>query len=287
MDKKIIESWAEFDSLNKSSGYAVFEKYKIFKKNFEKLPKSDLVQLEWISSKEDISSLSYFFKDFLQSDMSISLFRKSLTSDDLLINLWLSKVKSAAQLKVLLNKIPKYESIDKNFLKELVLLSPDPENIKILPELLAQKGIILIYEDYLPSMKLDGCVFLLKSGNPVIAMSLRYSRLDSYWFTLLHELAHIILHKERLEEGIIDDFEENNEDKFELQANKLAKDSFVSRDKWRSCPAKYSKDIQILIEFSESIGINPIIVAGLLRHEEGNYKIYSELVHSINVKEIL
>ncbi|HEE6439628.1 TPA: ImmA/IrrE family metallo-endopeptidase [Acinetobacter baumannii] len=287
MDKKIIESWFDFDSLNKSSSYDVFEKYKIFKENFKKLPKKDLVKLKWISSTEDMSSLSYFFKDFIKSDNSSSLFRKSITSDNLLINLWLSKVKSKAQLSILLNDTPKYESIDKKFLKEVALLSPDPNNIKKIPEILAKSGIILIYEDYIPSMKLDGCVFLLESGNPVIAMSLRYSRLDNYWFTLMHELAHIVLHNELLEQGIVDNFEEETQDKVELQANKLAKESFVSRDKWRNCPAKYSKDINVLIEFSESIGINPIIIAGLLRHEENNYSLHSKLIRSIDVKEII
>ena len=32
------------------------------------------------------------------------------------------------------------------------------------------------------------------NGAPVAALTLRYDRLDNFWFTLLHELAHIALH---------------------------------------------------------------------------------------------
>ncbi|MGA3843425.1 ImmA/IrrE family metallo-endopeptidase [Ralstonia nicotianae] len=46
----------------------------------------------------------------------------------------------------------------------------------------------------------DGVVFCLDDGHPVIGLSLRHPRLDIFWFTLMHELAHIVLHKELLTE---------------------------------------------------------------------------------------
>ena len=32
------------------------------------------------------------------------------------------------------------------------------------------------------------------TGCPVIGLTLRYDRLDNFWFVLLHELGHVFLH---------------------------------------------------------------------------------------------
>ena len=44
----------------------------------------------------------------------------------------------------------------------------------------------------LPQSFLDGAVFYL-DDNPVVVVTLRYDRIDNFWFTLLHEIAHVVL----------------------------------------------------------------------------------------------
>lgn len=68
-------------------------------------------------------------------------------------------------------------------------------------------------------------------------MSLRLKNLDSFWFTLLHELAHIVLHYDLLKEPIIDYFDEENQNeicKVEQQANRLARDTMIPKAFWRT-----------------------------------------------------
>jgi HTH-type transcriptional regulator/antitoxin HigA len=50
---------------------------------------------------------------------------------------------------------------------------------------------------------------LNKKGEPIIALSLRYDRLDNFWFTLTHGLAHLALGHAHSVEGqcIIDDLD--------------------------------------------------------------------------------
>ena len=52
-------------------------------------------------------------------------------------------------------------------------------------------GIPLVIERHLPRTYLDGAALRLGDGRPVVALTLRYDRIDSFWFCLLHELAHV------------------------------------------------------------------------------------------------
>ncbi|MBX2859131.1 MAG: ImmA/IrrE family metallo-endopeptidase, partial [Cellvibrionaceae bacterium] len=152
---------------------------------------------------------------------------------------------------------------------------------------LGELGIVLVYERSIPSMKLDGVVFRACSGNPVIGMSLRYSRLDYFWFTLLHELSHINLHIDLLDTPILDDFDLESDDDIEIAANRLAKNSFVDRSVWRNCEPKYNKGFHAIDRFSNQVGIHRSIVAGMLRKEFGNYAAYSKIVNEYDVREMI
>ena len=58
---------------------------------------------------------------------------------------------------------------------------------------LNRAGIALIALPHLAHTYLDGAAFMVDGRNPVIALTLRYDRLDNFWFVLLHELAHLRL----------------------------------------------------------------------------------------------
>jgi HTH-type transcriptional regulator/antitoxin HigA len=136
-------------------------------------------------------------------------------------------------------------------------------------------------------MKIDGCVFKVASGNPVIGISFRYTRLDHFWFTLMHELAHVALHQEQLSSPILDDLESERPDLIEREADRLASDSLIPRNEWRNCPAKYSLAEADVRSFAQKMGIAPQIVAGRLRREFRRHELFSGLVNEVNVREIL
>lgn len=224
---------------------------------------------------------------YAQTSEPEALFRAKLGAAETLTAVWLSKVRTLAEWFSAAQPVAAFKGLAADDLKDLVKLSADPSRITQVAPLLIERGIIVIYEPHIPGMKVDGAVFKLASGNPVIGMSLRYPRLDYFWFTLMHELAHVVLHGDMLSTPIIDDMDAENTDLVELQADKLATDSLIPRSEWRSCPAKYSFAEKDVLEFSAKLGIAPQIVAGRLRREFRRHDLFSELVNKINIREAL
>ena len=261
-----------------------FENYLSFLNVVNKLPKSELVKSGWLYHSEDIESLVPLFQN-MQDENFQTLFRKSTSSNEALYSLWLSKISNKAKESVIKQNIVDFKVLTKEDLKNIAKLSQDESIINQLPSILSEYGVVLIYEQAIKSMKVDGAVFRLQSGHPVIAMSFRYSRLDNFWFTLLHELSHIVLHLEHLSTPIIDDLDEEPNSLIEKQANRLTKDSFVEKSVWRNCPPKYSLGDDIVISFAKDIGIHPAIIAGMLRYEKKKYTIYNDIINRVDVRE--
>ena len=103
----------------------------------------------------------------------------------------------------------------------------------------------------------------------------------------MHELSHIVLHYDRLDSYIIDDFDTKNEDIIEKEADSMALNAMIPRNIWRTCNARRDLDELSVRSFSEKFNIHPAIVAGRIQHEIGNYKKLSSLTNNVNTREIL
>ena len=85
-------------------------------------------------------------------------------------------------------------SIDLDVMRDLARLSVEPRGPQLAQDFLRMKGIGLVIEPHFEKTYLDGATLLVNRDHPVIGLTLRYDRLDNFWFTLMHELAHISLH---------------------------------------------------------------------------------------------
>ncbi|CAH1574985.1 ImmA/IrrE family metallo-endopeptidase [Vibrio rotiferianus] len=233
--------------------------------------------------KEDTKSRLY--KEAISAQHHGVLYRKHDDAPDVLITYWLSRVKSIAYLYGSVNDVPKFEAITKDEIRELISLSQDTKNLSALEAILAKKGIVFVIEQAFPRLKTDGSVFINENGHAVIALSLRYNRLDNFWFTLVHELAHLYLHREQLTTPIIEDFDVSATSLIEKQADKLAKELMIPRNVWRNCPCKYEQGDNVLKAFAAEIGVHPTIVAGRLRRELNRYNLYSDVINEFDVRE--
>lgn len=65
------------------------------------------------------------------------------------------------------------------------------KEVRKVPTVLAEFGIRFVAVEGLPGAKVDGFATWLDDHSPVIGMSLRFDHLDSFWFTLGHELIHL------------------------------------------------------------------------------------------------
>lgn len=217
-----------------------------------------------------------------------ALFRARHDASDVGTLIWLSRVRSIAEWSVASGLVTEFRGLDQAIIKEVAHSSLSIDSTKGLDSLLARNGIILVHELAMPGTKVDGCCFRLDSGHAVIGLSLRFARLDNYYFTLAHELAHIFLHSEHLASPIIDDLEEPNDgDVLEIQANRFARDVLIPRNEWRTCPARTSLQEDDVRDFAKKIGVAPQIVAGRLRWELRRHDLFAGLIHETDVRELL
>lgn len=291
MDSSRIESsnWDDFvhsSIAQRMSSRDVVERFRRLREYFQSLPKNELIKRGWLNNRSDVTALSSLFFDFSEST-TVHLYRKSPSANESLLTFWRLKAREKAEEICAESFPPAFIGLTKNHLRQIALLSPDPQIIRDLPRVLAALGVVLIFLPALPGMKADGVVFSLASGNPVIVLSLRFSRLDHFWFTLMHELAHLVLHAHHLVEGIVVDLDDAMETNIEKSANKLARESFAERSSWRSCEPRYQSGDESVVKYAEKIGIHASIVAGMLRKESGNYSKYSTLINSHDVRAIL
>jgi HTH-type transcriptional regulator/antitoxin HigA len=169
--------------------------------------------------------------------------------------------------------IPRYsEKALMEVLPELHRYLSAPEEIRRVPRLLSEVGVRFIIVEKLTGSKMDGVCFWLDSSSPVIGMSIRYDRIDNFWFVLRHEIEHVLnkdgRDKEVLDIGLEGERAGAGEDvpAQERRANEAAADFIVPRDKLKSFVARvaplYSE--HRVLQFASSIGVHPGLVVGQL-----------------------
>ena len=151
---------------------------------------------------------------------------------------------------------------------------------------LAKHGIALVVERHLPRTHLDGAALCLQDGRPVIGLTLRYDRIDNFWFSLMHELAHVSLHLDCDEnELFIDDLSLSGGDPLEEEADTLAQDALILPQLWESNSVREGATILAVYGLAREAGVHPAVIAGRVRHERGNYRLLSQLVGSGEVRK--
>lgn len=283
------ENWADFTHTTRTakvSAYELLERYREFQAFIAGLSRKELVTRHWLKTVNDDSPLATVFFDLPLSKQP-TLFRKSTKADEKLLAIWQARARAEAEYISLVNERQSFTGLTKQHLHKFAQMSVDPQVVVKLPQILSDFGVILIYLYALPGMNADGAVFHLSTGQPVVAMSLRFPRLDYFWFTLLHELAHLVQHTDQLKEPVFFDIEAEEKDRIEIAANRLAKDSIIDRESWRNCAPKYDSSDRAVHAFAAEHGVHPALIAGLLRRESGNYKRYSSIINEHDVRAII
>ena len=208
-------------------------------------------------------------------------------SEDWLLLAWKAQVTRRALKQAQQSKI-RYRLLDVSWLKELVQLSVFDDGPQQARRMLADRGIILVYEPQIAGMKIDGAAFLVDEV-PVIGLTLRLDAVDNFWFTLLHEIAHVILHyRTGLSAGFFDDNVGNIEiDECEAQANQFASNLLVPDEIWRKSSARISKTAEPIERLAAQLSISPAILFGRIRMERNNYSIFSDKIGRNKVRRQL
>jgi HTH-type transcriptional regulator/antitoxin HigA len=172
-------------------------------------------------------------------------------------------------------------SVDADLLRAVATISARGTDAPLQArDYLAALGIRLICVPHLSRTYLDGGVFHLPDG-PVIALTLRHDRIDYFWFTLLHDLAHLArgdVHPDS--DCLIEDLELAPDDDRERQADQMAADAAIPRHLWAEHPVSRGRtpSPHKIYDLAATAGVHPAIVAGRVRHERNNYRILSSLI---------
>lgn len=174
------------------------------------------------------------------------------------------------------------------FIKELTRLSWFNQGPLLAKEYLEKNGIALIIEKHLPKTKIDGGAMFASENLPIIALTLRYDRLDNFWFALVHELMHIAKHLKKSGDIFLDDLDyESKIDRIEREADRLTREAFIPRSLWPRTDAFRQRTPEAIKKLAEQLRIHPAIIAGRIRYEANNYQILGELVGSGQVRRLL
>ena len=216
--------------------------------------------------------------------------RVNAKSDDYALQAWCWQVMAKARERM---SISPYTpgSINPEFLRSVAQLSADEDGPTKARDMLAQSGVGFEVVPHLPKTYLDGAALLLDDGRPVVGLTLRYDRIDHFWFTLLHELAHVSLHldDDDDETAFVDDLslrdmEAGGGDSKEAQADWLAQDSLIPGDVWDAAPVRTNPSPMRVMSLAQTLGVHPAIIAGRVRHEQGNYRLLSQFVGTGEVR---
>ena len=176
-------------------------------------------------------------------------------------------------------------TVTEPFMRQVAQLSVHEDGPRRAQARLAQHGIALVIERHLPRTHLDGAALCLLDGRPVIGLTLRYDRIDNFWFSLMHELAHVSLHLDCDEnELFIDDLSLTGEDPLEKQADTLAQNALIPPQLWHDSPVRQRATILAAYAFARQINVHPAIIAGRIRHDRANYRLLSQLVGTGQVR---
>ena len=138
------------------------------------------------------------------------------------------------------------------------------EQVAEVPSLLQSLGVRFIIVPQLPKTCIDG-VLCDAEHAPIIGLTLRHDRIDSFWFTLMHELAHLVLDHRALHLDNLDD-QKQCRDTQELEANQQAQSWLIDQSElnaWvdRTKPYFSRRKIE---DFAATQQIHPGILLGQL-----------------------
>lgn len=247
---------------------------------FKRMPVRDMQKKGWLpKNKEELFDAAKNFWniedlkfDFLEERVN-ACFRKSEAFSSkfnaFFAQTWLRKVEieaekqkdvpeySKTRLQKLANEIARYSTLEtgiQDFIKEL-----------------RKTGIIFLIIPNLEKTYTDGAAYWVKN-NPVIALTGRYKRNDNFWFTIAHEIGHVLLHANKIKSPVFIDSLDNTDLLDSHSEEREANDFAAEHLKYEEIRHHFKGLARIsglrVEQCAQDLGIHPGIIVGYLQHEK-------------------
>ncbi|CDN58359.1 PF06114 domain protein (plasmid) [Neorhizobium galegae bv. officinalis bv. officinalis str. HAMBI 1141] len=161
--------------------------------------------------------------------------------------------------------------------RSIAKISARPDWATAIFDELNAMGIVLVILEHLPGTYLDGAAMCRSDGAPIIALTLRHDRIDNFWFTMMHEFAHVACHLSGENPVILDDLDVGSSEGIEAEADEFARNALIPKEIWEK---HVSSDMETdeLEALAEEAGIHQAIVAGRWQYEHSEYRKFSRLL---------
>lgn len=259
---------------------AIFKElgYKYFKDFFglPDLPRKVDEQIERVRTFLQVSSLTVF----KERDMAVSFrnYEKEMNDSNI--------IKANIMVQIAINKAMTIEAPKFNKAKfeeaaeyALTLTQNHTEFYPILRERFREAGVVFVILPNLPGSKTNGAT--KKIGNNILLMvNDRRMYSDIFWFTLFHEIGHIM----NGDYGITFEGENDLED----AADRYAEDSLIPPEEYDKFLQADRFDVSSIRQFASSISRDPGIVLGRLRNDNivsyKDWKLSDAFTHQYKVR---
>jgi HTH-type transcriptional regulator / antitoxin HigA len=263
---------------------------------FGSLPITEMIKRGWlkVENAKDIEGVERELKRFFKvpaldqietlphaarKTLVVGESAEKLAADAQLV--WLYRVKRIAE-EMIVGPFSQFGI--RRAIKELEPLMISVQSCRKVSRILANAGIRFVVSQTIGPAKIDGASLWLDENSPVIAMALRHDRIDSFWFTLRHEIEHVVrMHGRNNPEQMTLDFELEGEKagvgrhipEEEKAANSAASNFGFSEDylqKFITRKSPFFREADVL-GFANTVKVHPGIVVGRLQHATGRFDI--------------
>jgi HTH-type transcriptional regulator / antitoxin HigA len=167
-------------------------------------------------------------------------------------------------------------------LPALQQLVASEHDVRRIPRLLAELGVRLVIVERVKGSHIDGATIWPNDATPVIALSIRYDRIDNFWFTLAHEAMHVKHGDRSVDVDLVGEKPQPTaeKDEFEQRADReataflidpLAMERFCLRMQGQFSRAEINR-------FANRIQVHPGIIAGQLHHRFATHSYFREML---------
>ena len=141
-------------------------------------------------------------------------------------------------------------------------------------DICAAAGVAVVWVPGLRSTGISGCARWLTEKKALVGLTLRYKTDDQLWFTLFHEIGHLLLHRSKhpfvvdnAEKDLFDRVVDAGMQQQEEEASRFAANTLIPPDRLDGFIQRRTFTNDSIHDFAEAVGIGPGILVGRLQFE--------------------
>lgn len=253
---------------------------------FSKAPVAEMIQRGWIENTTNVDVLElrvkeHFELESLDDDFTLPYAARKTAAQEIDYSetspaqwAWLFRAKHLSKAA------PVSRSWDAERMPELIdalrALLLSAEEARHTARICGEYGVRFLAIEPLAGTRIDGACFWLDDRSPVIVVSLRFDRIDNFWFTVFHECGHV----DQGESAVDVDILVGEKPEFERRANEFAQECLLPQEEFEKFRARKGhlcsrRDVQ---GFAARMNLHPGIVAGRIQFADQDFRLFREML---------